>query len=63
MLASEDKEILERQTQSWSDRLPRFGLRLKIKSTETTDVNEHATIHVDGAYLGSKLSADGSLKQ
>ncbi|KAL6728321.1 hypothetical protein Aduo_010102 [Ancylostoma duodenale] len=72
MLASEQTEDLERQTQVWSERLTRFGLRLNVKKTEymTTDINEPATIQVDGKdlprtdyfkYLGSTLSADGNL--
>ncbi|KAL6729362.1 hypothetical protein Aduo_000423 [Ancylostoma duodenale] len=53
MLASEDKSELERQTQAWSDRLARFGLRLNIKKTVylTTDEHESGTIKVDGTDL------------
>ncbi|KAL6724016.1 hypothetical protein Aduo_018954 [Ancylostoma duodenale] len=72
MFASEQKEDLERQTQAWSERLARFGLRLNVKKTEymTTDMNEPATIQVECSdlsrtdyfkYLGSTLSADGNL--
>ncbi|EYC40923.1 hypothetical protein Y032_0589g369 [Ancylostoma ceylanicum] len=72
MLASEQKEDLERQTQAWSERLARFGLRLNVKKTEcmTTNLDEPSTIQVDGndlrrtgyfKYLGSTLSADGNL--
>ncbi|EYC44370.1 hypothetical protein Y032_0463g1909 [Ancylostoma ceylanicum] len=72
MLASEDKDELERQTQAWSDRLARFGLRLNIKKTEylTTDEHESGTIKINGTdlpraatfkYLGSMVSSDGSL--
>ncbi|EYC17680.1 hypothetical protein Y032_0030g2211 [Ancylostoma ceylanicum] len=72
MLPSEQKEDLERQTQAWSERLARFGLRLNVKKTEyvTTNLDELSTVQVDGndlrrtdyfKYLGSTLSADGSL--
>ncbi|EYC36742.1 hypothetical protein Y032_0862g2745 [Ancylostoma ceylanicum] len=72
MLSSEQKEDLEWQTQAWSERLPRFGLRLNVKKTEymTNNLHEHSTIQVDGndlrrtdsfKYLDSKLSADGNL--
>ncbi|EYC05843.1 hypothetical protein Y032_0080g1396 [Ancylostoma ceylanicum] len=72
MLASEQKEDLERQTQAWSERLVRFGLRLNVKKTEymTSNPDELSTIHVDSndlrrtdyfKYLGSTLSADGNL--
>ncbi|VDP34288.1 unnamed protein product [Heligmosomoides polygyrus] len=42
MLASEDKAELERQVQSWCDRLAAFGLKMNVKKSEhlTTDVNE-----------------------
>ncbi|EYC06534.1 hypothetical protein Y032_0075g945 [Ancylostoma ceylanicum] len=65
MLASEQKEDLERQTQAWSERLARFSLRLNVKKTEymTTNIlDEPSTIQVDGndlrktdffKYLGS----------
>ncbi|EYC26581.1 hypothetical protein Y032_0010g845 [Ancylostoma ceylanicum] len=72
MLASEQKEDLQRQTQAWSERLARSGLRLHVKKTEylTTNLDELSTIQVDGSdlrrtdyfeYLGSTLSADGNL--
>ncbi|EYC22386.1 hypothetical protein Y032_0017g3320 [Ancylostoma ceylanicum] len=72
MLASEQKEDLQRQTQAWSERLARFGLRLSVKKTEymTTNLDELFTIQVDGndlrrtdyfKYLGSTFSADGNL--
>lgn len=32
MLASKDKDNLKRQTQEWSDRLARFGIRLYVKN-------------------------------
>ncbi|EYC36475.1 hypothetical protein Y032_0893g2906 [Ancylostoma ceylanicum] len=67
MFASEQKEDLERQTQAWSERLARFGLRLNVKKTGymTTNLDEHSIIQVDGngirrtdyfKYLGSTLS-------
>ncbi|EYB93755.1 hypothetical protein Y032_0179g730 [Ancylostoma ceylanicum] len=72
MLASEQNEDLERQTQAWSERLARFGLRLNVKKTEymTTNLDEPSTNQVDSndlrrtdyfKYLGSTLSADGNL--
>ncbi|EYC30944.1 hypothetical protein Y032_0004g1865 [Ancylostoma ceylanicum] len=67
MLASEQKEDLERQTQAWSDRLARFGLQLDVRKTEymTTSLDKSSTIQIDGnnlsrtdrfKYLGSTLS-------
>ncbi|EYC40244.1 hypothetical protein Y032_0623g775 [Ancylostoma ceylanicum] len=72
MLASEQKEDLQRQTHAWSERLARFGLRLNVKKTEymTTNLDKLSTIQVDGndlrrtdyfKYPGSTLSADGNL--
>ncbi|EYC07311.1 hypothetical protein Y032_0071g586 [Ancylostoma ceylanicum] len=72
MLASEQKEDLERQTQAWSERLAQFGLRFNVKKTKymTTNLDEPSTIQVDGndlrrtdyfEYLGSTLSAEGTL--
>ncbi|EYC39234.1 hypothetical protein Y032_0667g1337 [Ancylostoma ceylanicum] len=63
---------LQRQTQAWSERLARFGLRLNVKKTEymTTNLDELSTIQVNGndlrrtdyfKYLGSTLSDDGNL--
>ncbi|EYB82233.1 hypothetical protein Y032_0364g3568 [Ancylostoma ceylanicum] len=72
MLASEQKENLERQMQALSERAARFGLRLNVKKTEymTTNLDGPSTIQVDGnnlrrtdyfKYLGSTYSADGNL--
>ncbi|EYB84458.1 hypothetical protein Y032_0316g2295 [Ancylostoma ceylanicum] len=72
MIAAEDKYLLERQTQAWSDRLAQFGLRLNVTKTEylTTEVNQIGTISVGGTglprteafkYLGSTVSFDGCL--
>ncbi|EYC27787.1 hypothetical protein Y032_0008g183 [Ancylostoma ceylanicum] len=72
MLASEQKEDLERQSQTSSKRLACSGLRLKIKKTEylTTNLDESSTIRADGndlcrtdyyKYLGSTFSVDSSL--
>ncbi|VDO80378.1 unnamed protein product [Heligmosomoides polygyrus] len=46
MLASGDKDELEREVQAWCDRMERFGLKLNVKKTEylTTDVNESGSI-------------------
>ncbi|EYC15016.1 hypothetical protein Y032_0038g3582 [Ancylostoma ceylanicum] len=65
MLASEQKEGLERQKQTWSKGLAPFGLRLNVKETEYLTTNQ-----VDGndlrrsdysKYLGPTLSVDGNL--
>ncbi|EYB97808.1 hypothetical protein Y032_0137g2036 [Ancylostoma ceylanicum] len=72
MLASEQNEDPERQTQAWSERLTWFGLRVNVKKTVymTTNLDEPSTIQVDAndlrrtdyfKYLGSTLSADGNL--
>ncbi|VDP11342.1 unnamed protein product [Heligmosomoides polygyrus] len=72
MLASEDKDELEREVQAWCDRLERFGLKLNVKKTEylTTDVTESSSIKVNGIelprtavfkYLGSAVASDGKL--
>ncbi|EYC35823.1 hypothetical protein Y032_0974g3262 [Ancylostoma ceylanicum] len=72
MLRHEQKEDLERQKQTWSERLARFGLRLNVRKTEymTINLDEPSTIQDDGndlrrtnyfKYLGSTLSADGNL--
>ncbi|EYC37760.1 hypothetical protein Y032_0767g2182 [Ancylostoma ceylanicum] len=72
MLTSEDRDELQRQTQAWSDRLARFGLRLNIEKNEylTTDEHEFGTIKINGTgllraatfkYLGSIVSSDGNL--
>ncbi|VDP12537.1 unnamed protein product [Heligmosomoides polygyrus] len=72
MLASEDKDELEREVQAWCDRLERFGLRLDVKKTEylTTDFTESSSIKVNGTelarttvfkYLGSAVASDGKL--
>ncbi|EYB86175.1 hypothetical protein Y032_0283g1297 [Ancylostoma ceylanicum] len=71
MLASEDKDELKRQTQAWSDRQTRFGLRLNIKKAEylTTDEHESGTIKINDTdlpraatfkYLSSMVSSGGS---
>ncbi|VDO73409.1 unnamed protein product [Heligmosomoides polygyrus] len=53
VLASEDKDKLEREVQAWYDRLERFGLKLNVKKTEylTTDVTESSSIKVNGIEL------------
>ncbi|VDP04161.1 unnamed protein product [Heligmosomoides polygyrus] len=72
MLASEDKDELEREVQAWCDRLERFGLKLNVKKTEypTTDVTESSSIKVNGIelprtavfkYLGSAVASCGKL--
>ncbi|EYC41424.1 hypothetical protein Y032_0569g74 [Ancylostoma ceylanicum] len=72
MLTSEQKENCELQMRAWSERLARFALRLDVRKAEymTTSLDEHPTIQVDiidhsrteyFKYIGSTLSADGSL--
>ncbi|VDO23330.1 unnamed protein product [Heligmosomoides polygyrus] len=72
MLASEDKDELEREVQACCDRLERFGLRLNGKKTEylTTDFTESSFIKVNGIelprtsvlkYPGSVVASDGKL--
>ncbi|VDP51301.1 unnamed protein product [Heligmosomoides polygyrus] len=72
MLASEDKDELEREVQAWCDRQERFGLILNVKKTEyvTTDVAESNSIMVNGIELprtsvfkclGPAVASDGNL--
>ncbi|VDP06761.1 unnamed protein product [Heligmosomoides polygyrus] len=51
MLASEDKDELEREVQAWCDRLERFGLKLNVKKTGylTMDVTEFSSIKVNAS--------------
>ncbi|VDO19210.1 unnamed protein product [Heligmosomoides polygyrus] len=76
MLACEDRTELQRQAQTWCNRLALFalfGLKLNVKKTEylTTDMNEHGPVKINGTelsrvtsfkYLGSTVTSDGSLK-
>ncbi|EYC20670.1 hypothetical protein Y032_0021g356 [Ancylostoma ceylanicum] len=68
MLASGQKEELERQASACNERLARFGFLLNVRKTGymTTNFDEPTTIQVDGndprrteysKYLGSTLSA------
>ncbi|EYC20796.1 hypothetical protein Y032_0021g427 [Ancylostoma ceylanicum] len=45
MLASEQKEDYQRQTQAWSERLARFGLWINVKRTEYMTTNLDAFHH------------------
>ncbi|VDP33121.1 unnamed protein product [Heligmosomoides polygyrus] len=49
MLASEDKNELERQVQAWCDRLAMFGLKLNVKKTKclTTAMKESGSIEIN----------------
>ncbi|VDP11903.1 unnamed protein product [Heligmosomoides polygyrus] len=71
MLASEDKDELEREVQAWCDRLERFGLGLNVKKTEylTTDVTNSSSIKANGIelprtsvfkYLGSAIASNAN---
>ncbi|EYC14719.1 hypothetical protein Y032_0039g119 [Ancylostoma ceylanicum] len=64
MLASEDKDELERQTQAWSDRLARCDIRLNIKKTEylTTGEHESGTIKINGTDLREPLRSGTSVQ-
>ncbi|EYC39148.1 hypothetical protein Y032_0673g1400 [Ancylostoma ceylanicum] len=72
MLASEQKEDFERQTQARNERLARFSLRLNVRKTEymTTNLEEPSTVRLHGddlrktdyfTYLDSALSANGNI--
>ncbi|EYC03424.1 hypothetical protein Y032_0094g2752 [Ancylostoma ceylanicum] len=72
MLASGQKEDLDRQTQVWSKCRAQFGPRLNVRKTEhmTTNFDKPSTIQFDGNdlrrtdyfwYLGSTLLVDGNI--
>ncbi|ETN73091.1 hypothetical protein NECAME_18532, partial [Necator americanus] len=74
-LASESRGDLQKQVQSWKDRLQQYGLRLNTSKTEYMEWGpriEDGSIHVDGAelnkmncfkYLGSKVTSTGDIDQ
>ncbi|VDP41883.1 unnamed protein product [Heligmosomoides polygyrus] len=66
-LACENKTELERQAQSWCDRLALFGLKLNVKKTEylTTDCNgnENATVDGRSSAFGNKNVRNDAIRQ
>ncbi|KAK6764327.1 hypothetical protein RB195_024594 [Necator americanus] len=75
MLASEFRDDLQKQVQSWKDRLQQHGLRHNISKTEYMECGpriEDGSIRVDGTelnkvncfkYLGSKVILTGDIDQ
>ena len=70
LLAHEDRQRLQDQTQLWKTRLDNYGLRLNTKKTEyfESGLQNDGTINIDGEdlkkvmqfkYLGSVISSDG----
>ncbi|KAK6734411.1 hypothetical protein RB195_017912 [Necator americanus] len=74
-LASESRGDLQKQVQSWKDRLQKYGLRLNTSKTEYMECRpriEDGSIRVDGTelnkvncfkYLGSKVTSTGDIDQ
>ncbi|KAK6755369.1 hypothetical protein RB195_014003 [Necator americanus] len=75
MLASESRDDLQKQVQSWKDRLQQYGLRLNTSKTEYMECGiriKDGSIRVDGTelnkvncfkYLGSKVTSTGDIDQ
>ncbi|KAK6742164.1 hypothetical protein RB195_009807 [Necator americanus] len=78
MLASESRDDLQKQVQSWKDRLQQHRLRLNVSKTEYIECGpriEDGSICVDGTklkvvnkmdcfkYLGSKVTSTGDIDQ
>ncbi|ETN84606.1 hypothetical protein NECAME_17082 [Necator americanus] len=75
MLASESRDDLQKQVQSWKDQLQQYGLRLNTSKTEHMECGpriEDGSIRVDGTelnkvncfkYLGSKVTSTGDIDQ
>ncbi|KAK6750993.1 hypothetical protein RB195_002768 [Necator americanus] len=75
MLASESRDVLQKQVQSWKDQLQQYGLRLNTSKTEYMESGpriEDGSIRVDGTelnkvncfkYLGSKVTSTGDIDQ
>ncbi|ETN86452.1 hypothetical protein NECAME_16316 [Necator americanus] len=69
MLASESRDDLQKQVQSWKDQLQQYGLRLNTPKTEYMECGpsiEDGSVRVDGTelnkvncfkYLGSKVQS------
>ncbi|EYC42513.1 hypothetical protein Y032_0528g2973, partial [Ancylostoma ceylanicum] len=71
VVAASTREDLQKQVQTWKDRLERYGMKLDIKKTEYLVCGEQTsgTIYIDNEelpkasvfkYLGSRISADGN---
>ncbi|KAK6764156.1 hypothetical protein RB195_024471 [Necator americanus] len=75
MLASDSRDDLQKQVQSWKYRLQQHGLRLNISKTEYMECGpgiEDGSIRVGGTelnkvdcfkYLGSKVTSTGDIDQ
>ncbi|KAK6740367.1 hypothetical protein RB195_008685 [Necator americanus] len=75
MLASESRDDLQKQVQSWRDQLQQYGLRLNTSKAEYMECGpriEDGSIRVDGTelnkvncfkYLGSKVTSTGDIDQ
>ncbi|KAK6765212.1 hypothetical protein RB195_025232 [Necator americanus] len=73
MLASESRDNLQKQVQSWKDRLQQHGLRLNVSKTEYMECGpriEDGSIRVDGTelnkvdcvkYVGSKMTSTSDI--
>ena len=73
MFASESRDDLQKQVQSWKDQLQQYGLRLNTSKTEYMECGpriEDGSIRVDGTelnkvncfkYLGSKVTSTGDI--
>ncbi|ETN69196.1 EF hand [Necator americanus] len=58
MLASESRDDLQKQVQSWTDRLQQYGLRLNTSKTEYMECGpriEDGSIRVDGTELNKPI--------
>ncbi|KAK6733746.1 hypothetical protein RB195_017482 [Necator americanus] len=74
-LTSESRGDLQKQVQSWKDRLHKYGLRLNTSKTECKECGpriEDGSIRVDGTelnkvncfkYLGFKVTSTGDIDQ
>ncbi len=74
MLANDSREELQKEVQTWKDRLAKYGLKLNVGKTEYLEIGEQrsGTIKVDGQqvpkidlfkYLGSRLASDGHIRR
>ncbi|KAK6742586.1 hypothetical protein RB195_010067 [Necator americanus] len=75
MLASESRDDLQKQVQSWKDQLQQYGLRFNTSKTEYMECGpriENGSIRVDGTelnkvncfkYFGSKVTSTGDIDE